>query len=391
MAKKTVSQPVAATQKVSKSRKEPDVKIPSAQRYFWDFADKVWEHATTHQVRLAARRPLLSLEFIGVQKALITQVKELPNNDVRTAKKTKSRKSLSAHRQAVVSEANFLYSGIQQAYRNRAELIPVELKEAGITALRKATPRDWAAVSTFLTTCITYLADNGPALVEAGVIAEDFATNLETVGNEFNAAKANYGTNTENAKNGTLGVAGGIKKIKEGLSMVLELGKQVFEFEPDIRKLFTQEYVLDEVRSTHPANIVGRTLLGPIVKGQKNKPVANILVEVLGMEDKSALTNREGSYKIPIAGGDYQLRFSGEGMSPIEMPMTVKPGKDRRISVGMEPMPAPMASKAVVENASGGTASKSVAPPPPATIDDALMAAMKEVAKPAATNGVYVS
>ncbi len=340
MAKKSATSPVTATQKVSKSRKqESPLAVPSALRYFWDFADLSWKYANDHQETLAARRPLFTREYIAAQVAYIAEVKAMPNNDVRTSQRKKSRLSLSGHRQAIMTEVNLLDGAIRLAYEAQAELIPVELRESGITALRAATPRDWAAVSTFLTTATAYLQANGQKLVDAGAITDKFTSELAAKGSEFNAAKAEFTNNKQSAKEGTASVAQGVKKIKTAISAMQDLGKNVFEFQPELRKRFTADYVLNEVRSKHPAHIVGRTDLGPVMEGMKAKPLAGILVEVLGQTGKTATTDAEGRYKIPIAGGEYQVRYTGDAMSPVTMKVVVRPGVDRRVNVVLEPAP----------------------------------------------------
>jgi len=301
----------------------------------------------------------------------------LPENDVRTAKTKKTRQSLSAHRQAVMTEANLLDSAIQLTYENQAELIHGELTAAGITALRAATPRDWAAVSTFLTKAATYLEDSGEALIDAGAITADFASNLADVGDEFNAAKNAFTNQVETAKFGTKSVRDGVKKIKKAISNMQQLGKDVFEFEPELRNLFTAEYVLDEVRSTHPAHITGHTYLGPLVEGTKPKPLANMLVEVLGQEGKTATTDGKGRYNIQIAGGNYRMRFAGGGMVPVELNVIVSPGKGRRVNVSLEPILVAELEAAMSKDAT----------PPPASMEDVLNNAVNEVTA-APTNGV---
>ena len=350
--------------------------IPSALRYFWDFADLSWQYADAHQAALATRRPLFTKEYITEQVAYIAEVKAMPNNDVRSSQRKKSRLSLSGHRQAIMTEVNLLDSAIRLAYEAQAELVPVELRESGITALRAATPRDWAAVTTFLTTANTYLQANGQKLVGAGTITDKFASELAAKGNEYNAAKSEFTDKKQSAKEGTASVAQGVKKIKTAISMMQDLGKNVFEFQPELRKLFTADYVLNEVRSKHPAHIVGHTDLGPVVEGMKAKALAGILVEVLGQAGKSAITDKQGRYMIPIAGGEYMVQYTGEGMSPITMKVVVRPGVDRRVNVvlapmGMEPMP-------VMEALPEAPQSKLATTPPP-SMEDMLSGAMKQV------------
>lgn len=381
MAKKTTAPAPFATQLAPKSRKETKANIPTAQRYFWDYAELSWKYAKDYQEQLAARRPLFTTEYIEEQLAYIATVKAMPTRQVRSAKSKKSRISLSAHRQVILSEADLLESAIRFTYKDQQPLTPAELEESGITALRAATSRDWAAVSVFITTADIYLAGHLQELVDAGAIPPTFALDLKTKGNAFNTAKTEFTDGKQSAKDGTDALAEGIRQIKTAIGNMQKTGKIVFEFEPETRKLFTEKYLLDAVRSHHPARIVGRTELGPVVQGMKPKPLAGILVEVLGEPGKTAITDPSGRYKIPIAGGEYPVRYSGEGMAPVQIKVTVKPGVDRRINVALEPVP---------EGEPTATPLPKIAAPPPHVMDEALSNAIHQLNREA-ENGALVA
>ena len=117
------------------------------------------------------------------------------------------------------------------------------------------------------------------------------------------------------------------------------------------------------------------------------QPLAGTLVEVLGQTGKTAITDAEGRYKIPIAGGEYMVQFTGEGMSPITMKVVVSPGVDRRVNVVFTPMglsPAPVA-EAVPE----APMPKLAITPPPASMEAVLSGALEQLSgNGAMVNGV---
>ena len=148
----------------------------------------------------------------------------------------------------------------------------------------------------------------------------------------------------------------------------------IFKYEPELRQLFTQDYLLAQVRNGHIAGIKGRTDLPPAFEGAKPKPAAGILVEVLGEEGKTAVTDKQGRYLIKIAGGEYMVRFSGENIEPVVLNVVVELGVDRRVNVVVGP---PTVAEVSVQRE---------AVPAPPSMNEVLSEALREVAdKP--TNG----
>lgn len=393
MAKKNATAAPAAKLEAPLNKKgtstSPNINIPLHQ--FWDYADLAWKYADRHLVRLAARRPSLTKQYIADQVAYVAEVKELPGNDVRTATNTKKLDSLKANRQSALSLAGLLEDAIGFAYEEQPQLIPVEVKLAGITTLRASKAGDYAAVSTFLTTAKGYLKNYGQKLLDAGAISPDFSAELETLTTEYNAAKTAYTEQTQTSKDGTAEVSAGVEKIKKAIASVQNLGKKVFQFEPELAKLFTADYLMEEVRSKHPAGLNGRTNWFDADNPKGGKPIAKILVEVLGVEGKSAVTNKDGRYIIKqLAAGEYMVRYSGpigasEGVATTVQKVTLKAGTSIRLNVVLSPAP--------VEPAPVVFAPVEATTPTPQPIEenmtDALKGSLKGVGT-ASTNGVHV-
>ncbi len=137
-----------------------------------------------------------------------------------------------------------------------------------------------------------------------------------------------------NCASGTQAVANGIQRIKEELNPMFQDAALLFKYEPALRQLFTQEYLLSQVRSGKTAGIKGRT-----DRASDKQPIAGVLVQVLNYPEKSATTDAKGRYGIKIAAGDYTVSFTCEGMAPIEQKVKVSAGIDRRLNVVLEPAP----------------------------------------------------
>ncbi len=385
MAKKTVTAPAAASGEAPKQSQESKLRIRGRLEYFWDYTELAWDYCERHLERLSVFAPYLTKDFIAQQLAYIAEVQQLPNNEVRSSGNAKSLLAVKAKRQAVLEKANLLDAALRFANQNAPALYPVERKAAGLVAFREASDSNYSAVSIFLTTASNYLDANGQRLVEMGALPTDFVQGFKDLGTAFNDLKKRLNTGRQTSKDGTSTVAAGVEKIKQQVSLMQEFGKQAFKYEPELLKLFTEDYLFEAVRSKHHAGMDGTTALPPVDGNSKGKPLANILVEVLGMPGKTATTNKLGRYVIKqMAAGEYMVRYSGpvgasEGITPVELKVVLSAGVSRRVNVTLEPAP---------------TASRVASPAPVATgepaLDTALLNAVSELmVKPKAANGVH--
>ncbi|MCC6724494.1 MAG: hypothetical protein IT258_08285 [Saprospiraceae bacterium] len=208
----------------------------------------------------------------------------------------------------------------------------------------------------------------------------DFSKGFETIGTAFNTAKEALTAKRQSGKDGTKAVADGIIAIQKDLKLMQDTGKDIYELEPDNLKLFTQDYLVAQVRNGHPAKVSGRTNWFDATDPKGGKPIAGLLVEVLGEEGKSAITDKLGRYKIQLSGGSFTLRFSSpagasEAVSPIEKLVVLEPGVNRRVNVILEPAPVVPAEERSVQVPSATT-----------SLSNAVSTLLE---KPKATNGVH--
>ncbi len=356
MAKKSASATASSeATKTPETKKNELPSLPCALDFFWDYTILSWGYCKEHLAKFAARHPFYTVEFIDGKLAYINEIRQLPNNSARSSKNTKALLTAEAERQAVAKEAKVLASAIEFFFREQPSLVPVELKEAGLTDFQAAKKTDLPAVSTFIIAANTYLASNGEQFVSAGALTANFSKDFETIGTAFNAAKEALTAKRQSGKDGTKAVADGIIAIQKDLKLMQDTGKDIYELEPDNLKLFTQEYLVAQVRNGHPAKVSGRTNWFDAADPKGGKPIAGLLVEVLGEEGKSAITDKLGRYKIQLSGGSFTLRFSGEAVSPIEKMVVLEPGVNRRVNVILEPAPVVPAEERIVQAPSATT------------------------------------
>ncbi len=378
MAKKTVSATPAVTPAVPKKTNQAFPTLPCALVYFWAFALKAWENCKARLPRFEAEGgPRYSKEFVDGQIAYIKEIKALPNDRARRAPSRSERLALMAARQAVSDLASRLNKAIEYTWKDPL-LVEVQRSAAGLVTFGEATVADWEAVASFIESANTFLPANLERMVQAGAMNAEFPGKFESVGAAFDTIWTSLQAKRQSAKSGTKEVAAGIVKIQEELNPMLSDALDFFKYEPALKELFVQETLLKEVRNGHPATVSGGTTLpatNPDVK--KGKPLAGILVEVLDEPGKSATTNKHGRYKIQLAGGVFTLRFSGEGLVPVERQVTLDPGKGRYLDMVLEPAPVEIAPTATKE-----------ATPPPASVNEEFANAMKEVTALPTSNGV---
>lgn len=381
MAKKTATAAAANTSAVPKKTKQAFPSLPCALMYFWAYAIKAWENCKANLPRFTAESGRFTETFVDDQIAYIKAVKAMPGNRSRLAVPRAVRLALIAARQDVVQKADQLANAINYTFKDKA-LVDVQLSAAGLVTFKAAKAADWAAVSSFITTANTYITANLTKLVDAGAVNTGFSTAFESVGTAFDDIWNDLLIKRQNAKEGTKEVAAGIVNIQQELNPMLSDALNYFKYQPELRALFVQEALIAQVQSGHPATVSGSvTLPAPSSDVKKGKPLAGVLVEVLGVAGKSATTNKKGRYKLQLAAGDFVLRFSGPDLVTVEQKITLTAGKGRRLDMVLVPMvmePAPTPVMAAKE-----------ATPPPASMNEVLNKAVQEVAVPA--NGIPAS
>ncbi len=204
-------------------------------------------------------------------------------------------------------------------------------------------PTDWGTTSNFITQANGYLSVKGATLLDARAIKSDFPEKLKVAGEAFEAAWSAYRNKVTAAQLGTNTMKEGLLSILEQLNPMMIIGRNHFKFDAALRKLFTIEDVVNDVRSKHPASISGFVNV-------EGRPQMGALVQIEGEEGKFAITDNRGKYEISIAAGNYKVLVTSEGMEPLVISnFKVKAGKGRRLNVDMQPAPmvlAPVETKA---------------------------------------------
>lgn len=74
----------------------------------------------------------------------------------------------------------------------------------------------------------------------------------------------------------------------------------------------------------------------------KGTPFESVAVELTGVMPRSGTTNAAGQLSFPgLRGGTYRLRFSGDGVTPFEREVTLKPGEIVQLPITLTAAPPP--------------------------------------------------
>ena len=157
-----------------------------------------------------------------------------------------------------------------------------------------------------------------------------------TAGAAFNTAWANFIAKEKAVSTGTDAVDNAIQQVLVELLPMLELGRRIFIFEPEQRKLFTVADLKAQVQSDHQAGVKGRVTevgSGRLLMGVK------VAAMVEGQE-RMAETDKTGRYVLKLPNGVYDLVFSLPGMEPSAVAgRLVQPGVMGRLNLEMRPVP----------------------------------------------------
>lgn len=375
MSKKTAREAAAApdTPASPQSTEALSVQLPCAQKYFFAYALQCWGNCRSNSDAFAEESDLYTVEFIDTQEALVKTVQKLPNNEVRLGGASLVRLQLEAARQSVVQNAERLRIAIRATFKATA-MAEVELSLAGLTAFASTSPTDWGTTADFITTANSYLTAKGSDLVKAKALKTDFSEKFKAAGEAFEAAWADYRAKKQSAGIGTTALAEGLQSILDELNPMMKIGRNHFKYDATLRKLFTVNDVVDEVRRKHLAAIVGNVVW-------EGKPLVAANVQVVDQPDKFAVTDAQGRYEIGIAAGTYDLLFTADGMEPLTVTgHKVRAGVRGRLNVELVPMPVEVAPVANREAAPTPFASEPIGNSP-------LAKAMSEMLEKASVNG----
>ncbi len=325
-----VTDPVPTMQ----STQEAIISLPCALKYFFAYATTAWGYCRQQLALFFAESDRFTEEFIDDQLENIAEVRVLPDLKARLAAASAAREVLKAHRQQVGSMAKRLRTAIDYTYKNSA-MAEIERRLAGLESFTTPSNENWGSVSEFIVSANNYLTLRSATLVAANAIKSTFPAQFTTTGEEFEAAWADFRLKEKTAVNGTKVLNDGLKSILLELNPMLEIGKQIFEFDATARKMFTTVDLVREVRSTQPAGVSGFVRLG-----STEQPIAGVLVEVENYPEKTTMTDERGKYEIKLAEGVFNIHFSKADMQPMTiLDRQLKAGVTSRLNINLAPAP----------------------------------------------------
>lgn len=296
-----------------------------------------WGYCLENQVRISAVSQRYTPEFIAEQISLTDAAELLPTLKMRRGEASLANRRLAAQNQTVRDMLQLLKGFIQVAYPV-ASLAAVELRAAGLDKFSSAN-NNWGNTEGMIRSAKQYMASNTEILANGDNMPREFPTDFAAAAAAFNANWQEYIGKEKAVTDGTGTQDAALEPILEQLNQMLRLGRRTFKYEPLLRMKFTISDLLDEVRRKHQAGLQGIVSLETT-----SKPQGNVRVQVVGVEEKFAITDSQGHYQLLLPAGTYSLSFTSDGTVPfIVENKVVKPGVQGRLSVSLQPVPLAVA------------------------------------------------
>ncbi|MCC6727685.1 MAG: carboxypeptidase regulatory-like domain-containing protein [Saprospiraceae bacterium] len=330
-----ISTTTATAGDTPQSTKKKKVNLPCALKYFFTYCVVAWGYAMEKRLRLVLNSPRFTEEFITAQVDYVKVVEQLPTLKARKNAATMANQQLASDNQKVRSMLQMLKTFIVYAYKDKV-LIDAQLKASGLTDYSSQN-NDWGNTDGMIRDAKQFMTNYGAKLQEGSNMPPNFPKDFETAADVFNAAWLDFIAKDKASQDGTATQEDGIEKILSELNPMMDIGYRTFEFEPAERKKFTRKDVLNEVRSKHMAGIKGTVKLSTT-----DKPMAGVQVEIEGVEDAVATTDKNGRFSIKVVGGNtYNVRFTAEDTEPLTVSKLVKPGVEGEVKVSLSPVLSP--------------------------------------------------
>ena len=317
------------------STKRSRIKLPCRQDSFYPFCLLAWNYCSEYIAEFAADSPRFTPAYIAAQIAQVNQVKTIPPLDTRKANVTTARINLMAEAQNLKMMAQKLKNYISFAFKN-SKLRTAAMKEAGLYQYSRLRTK-WVALSGMARSAANYMSKNLGILTANDNMPADFPGSFAQAADKFTAAWDQFKAQESASGNGTGELDNGLEQLLSELMPMLETGRRIFIFHPQVRKKFTVKDLRAEVQGNHPAG-----LKGTVKQADTGLLLAGVTVSTtVEGKQKSAVTNLKGKFELKLPAGTYDILVTTPGMvQQLFAGRIVKPGVMGRLGVELQPLPS---------------------------------------------------
>ncbi len=317
-----------------KSTKRQRPKSPCAIDVLPEFCHLCWDNCQAYINDFYKDSPRFTPLYVQGQIDLADALAELPTNETLRSKATKARNKLLSKAQQVKAMALMLKNYIQYAYRDKT-LVEVELKAAGLYDY-KDLKNNWKNISGMIKTAKQYLADNTAKLLENDNMPTAFPAEFDTAGNDYNNAWSDFIAKEAATLDGTGSREAAIANVLSELSLMLDIGKRIFAFDPQVARKFNAEKIKAQVQGKKTAGVKGTIKMAGTGLPQSSVEVSALVEGVL----RTVLSDGKGKYLLRLPNGIYDIMYALPGTEPLTIVgRPVKPGVVGRLNVELVPLP----------------------------------------------------
>jgi hypothetical protein len=308
------------------NERRPVSRIRCGQEDFYGVAEAILRSYEEHKDRFMSYSGRYTPTTGTLLRAELSAARQLPSDEVRTARHAILRKGLDRLRADGLRRMLQLETFIRDAFG--PALLDMKKQEAGFDLYDKAYNRDWNSMKGMLVAAGIFIADNLEALTTIGGMVAGSEAGLNDLKDEFSLQLTLFVKEEERARRGTDEKIRANNVLYEKIILMCSDGRKIFWDKGAIREEFTYEAVLHLVRGLVPRHGVGGTVKGAhdgiaVVNG--TVLLEELLPDGTSGPVRTVRTNRDGLYKFKrVRAGRYRLTATGEGLEPERRMITVE-------------------------------------------------------------------
>ena len=310
-------------------------KYPCSQTSLYAICILAWEMCKGNQAAFVAFDAKYTMAFIAENIARINAAKDIP--DFKARKEDLALLSVEYDKVAtdLVGLGKILKNSVERAYKEDKSVQKIMLTTAGYDYFRKVQDFDDNAITTFMSSALTFIAEKAEILSNAGKLSADFAAQFKAINALFVNVLGRY-----NAE-----AIAGKKKTEEKVAVsndaydltvnMLDDAQFMYQLKPELAKQYAFNTLWDIVEPTKNAGVSGKTLA---IGGKRSISNVTITEPLTG---KTAVSDKDGSYALYLTEGKWTLSFAADGYDTQNIEALVVKGMMKRLNVEMVPVAKP--------------------------------------------------
>ncbi|MBL7815634.1 MAG: carboxypeptidase regulatory-like domain-containing protein [Saprospiraceae bacterium] len=304
-------------------------KYPCSQASLYAICVLAWEMCRDNQAAFFAFDAKYTEGYIQENLARVNAAKDIP--DFKARQEDIMLLSVEYDKVAtdLVNLAKMLKNSVERAYKNDKNIQKIMLNAAGFDGFKKVQDLDDKAITLFMSSALTFIADKAAVLGTEGKLPANFATQFTDINTSFVDVLGRYNAKAMASKTKTDEKVSANNDIFDSTIEMLEDGQFMYQLAPERAKQYLFNTLWDIVEPTKNSGVGGKTLA---VGGKKSVPKVTVTEPLTG---KTAISDKDGSYALLLTEGKWLLTFTADGYISQTIEVTIQKGVTKRLNVEM--------------------------------------------------------